>query len=60
MRLSWFLVASGTSCPIDASLQSHGHLFLVCLRTVPRVFVLVCVYTSLFHKNASHIGLGPN
>lgn len=43
MPLSWFLVASGISCPIDASLQSHGHLLLVCLHTVS----LVCLCVSV-------------
>ena len=48
MPLSWFLVASGIFCPIDASLQSHGHLFLVCLRTVSPVCLCVSVSTLPF------------
>ena len=43
MPLSWFLVASGTSCPIDASLRSHGHLLLVCLHPVSLVYLCVSV-----------------
>ena len=60
MPLSWFLVASGTSCPTEASLQSHGHLLLVCLPTVSLVCLCVSVPTlPLFVRMPGILEQGP-
>lgn len=55
-RFCCMLSIFGISWLIHASLQSHGHLFLVCFHATFLPRVSVCVQISSLHRDISHIG----